>query len=227
MSFFSSLFHFHRSVTSYSLQWEFCLKETLMFISFLFSVFTWKKRSHTPFFPYSLFKRDFIITYVMLERSLVFVISKYLGTYVNAVSEEDIQLSLWNGELVLQHIVRKSSRLWVLDTEERVSWFTQSPTLRWWHIDWFPEIRRVLLVFPVRFRSLGLISATNPFSYCLTISRFSYQIAITRSSWNPRAFPHQTRAVRTPWQKFHRVGKAQSLRRWSTRIRSFNLSLFL
>ena len=47
----------------------------------------------------------------MLERSLGFVISKYLGTYVNAVSEEDIQLSLWNGELVLHRVVRKSSRL--------------------------------------------------------------------------------------------------------------------
>ena len=41
----------------------------------------------------------------MLERSLGFVISKYLGKYVNTVSKEDIHLSLWNGKLVLRCVV--------------------------------------------------------------------------------------------------------------------------
>ena len=54
----------------------------------------------------------------MLERSLGFVISKYLGKYINTVSKEDIQLSLWNGELVLRCIVGKDDCFEAIDDKE-------------------------------------------------------------------------------------------------------------
>ena len=66
----------------------------------------------------------------MLERSLGFVISKYLGKYINTVSKEDIQLSLWNGELVLRCVVGKDDFFEAIDGKEGVSRLTQSPALR-------------------------------------------------------------------------------------------------
>ena len=166
MSFISSFPCFHDFVVHFPQEWEILTKRDDVW---LFPYFLFPKLNQTNLRIWlSILDRSWrlIITYAMLERSLGFVISKYLGKYINTVSKEDIQLSLWNGELVLRCIVGKDDCFEAIDGKERVSRLTRSSALRWLRINWFPTIGCSFSALLMRYRSLGLIFTTNRFSSC-------------------------------------------------------------